>query len=116
MKTCTFCLMALAAALSAGATSTECPKGKIRVESTALSTPAEPAAAGLPALSRFIYGTPGEEYPIYGGVPKEFWPFGTVPYYRYFVTRMPFRGPGRDYPPPTDLKSLRIGLVNSPRY
>jgi ABC-type branched-subunit amino acid transport system substrate-binding protein len=116
MRIFTFCLMTLAAAVPAAAVSADGPKGEIRVESTAMSTPAQPSAAGLPAISRLIYGTPGEEYPVYGGVPKEFWPFGTAPYYRYFVTRMPFRGPGRNYPLPPDLKSLRIGLIDSPRY
>ena len=29
---------------------------------------------------------------------------------------MPFRGPGRDYPPPANLKSLKIGLLDSPKY
>ncbi len=107
MRNITFCLLALAAAAPAGA---------VLAEPTAALSAAQPGAAGLPDVSRFIYGTPGAEYPIYGGVPKEFWPYGDKPYYRYFVTRMPFRGPGRNYPPPADLKSLRVGLINSPRY
>ncbi len=106
MRNITFCLLALAAAAPAGA---------VLAEPTAALSAAQPGAAGLPDVSRFIYGTPGAEYPIYGGVPKEFWPYGDKPYYRYFVTRMPFRGPGRNYPPPSDLKSLRIGLIDSPR-
>ena len=74
----------------------------------------EPAPAASP---RFIYGTPGEKYPYYAGLPKELWPYNKVePYERFFVTRMPFRGPGRDYPPPADLKSLKIGLLDSPKY
>lgn len=67
--------------------------------------------------SRFMYGTPDETYPYYVGLPKELWPYGKVePYERFFVTRMPFSGPGRDYPDPTGLKSLKIGLLDSPRY
>jgi branched-chain amino acid transport system substrate-binding protein len=108
----------LAAAVPAVAGSATPPKGEIRVGSTTTAqVAAQPSASSLPVLSRFIYGTPGEEYPIYGGVPKEFWPYSNVePYQRYFVTRSPFRGPGRNYPPPADLKSLRIGLIDSPRY
>ncbi len=116
MRTLTSCLIALVAAVPLDASPAAGAPGEARVESTAAAAPAPPSAAGLPAVSRFIYGTPGEEYPVYGGVPKEFWPYGDRPYYRYFVTRMPFRGPGRNYPPPPDLKSLRIGLIDSPRY
>ncbi len=116
MKMFSFCLMTLAAAVPAGADYADGTHGEIRVDSTAISTSAKSSEAGLPDISRFIYGTPGEEYPVFGGVPKEFWPFGDKPYYRYFVTRMPFRGPGRSYPLPPDLKSLRIGLIDSPRY
>jgi ABC-type branched-subunit amino acid transport system substrate-binding protein len=68
-------------------------------------------------LPRFIYGTAGEKYPYYAGLPKELLPYNKIePYERFFITRMPFRGPGRDYPPPPDLKSLRIGLLDSPKY
>jgi ABC-type branched-subunit amino acid transport system substrate-binding protein len=74
-------------------------------------------ALGLPSAERFIYGTPDEQYPYFGGLPQEFWPFhNTEPYQRYFVTRMQYRGPGRNYPPPADLKSLRVGLLHSPKY
>jgi len=112
MKIFQLCLVALAAAAPAGAAETE----------TYAALPAAPAAGAQPppadpsASSRFIYGTPGELYPVFGGVPKVFWPYGNIePYQRYFVTRTPFRGPGRDYPPPPDLKSLRIGLIDSPK-
>jgi len=77
---------------------------------------AQAPATAAPAASRFIYAKPGEEYPPYGELPKELWPFAnTEPYYRYFVTRMPFRGPGRDYAPEPGLNSLRIGLVDAPK-
>ena len=112
MKTFKLCLIALVAAAPVHPAETE----------TNATPPAAPAAevrspsAALSASSRFIYGTPGELYPVFGGVPKVFWPYSNIePYQRYFVTRMPFRGPGRDYPPPTDLKSLRIGLIDSPK-
>jgi branched-chain amino acid transport system substrate-binding protein len=57
------------------------------------------------------------QYPYYGNTPEEMLPFrGIEPYYRYWETRLPFRGPGRDFPDPTDLKSLKIGLLSPPSY
>ena len=105
------CLMALVTAASAGAAG-----GEIRV-APAATPPEIRSSEAAPASSRFIYGTPDEQYPYYAGVPRELWPYRNIePYVKFFVTRMPFRGPGRDYPPPPDLKSLRIGLIDSPRY
>ncbi len=113
MKTLPLCLMALAAAVPAGAVSAEGAKGEIRADA---QTAIAPAPAGLPAVSRFIYGTPDEKYPFYSGLPRELWPYRNIePYQRFFDTRMPFRGPGRDYPPPPDLKSLKVGLLHSPK-
>jgi branched-chain amino acid transport system substrate-binding protein len=116
MKTFSFYLLVLATAAGAD------PSGAAS-DATNATPPASPAGAAissgstLPTMSRFIYGTPDEKYPIFGGVPKEFWPYRNIePYVHYFVTRTPFRGPGRNYPLPTDLKSLRIGLIDSPRY
>jgi len=105
------CLMALVTADSADAAG-----GEIRVAPAAMP-PEIRSSEAAPASSRFIYGTPDEQYPYYAGVPRELWPYRNIePYVKFFVTRMPFRGPGRDYPPPPDLKSLRIGLIDSPRY
>lgn len=57
------------------------------------------------------------DYPYYGGAPAELLPYrNIVPYYRYWLTRLPFRGPGRDYPAPPDLKSLKVGLLSPPSY
>jgi branched-chain amino acid transport system substrate-binding protein len=57
------------------------------------------------------------EYPYYGNAPAELLPYrNIVPYYRYWLTRLPFRGPGRDYPAPPDLKSLKVGLLSPPPY
>lgn len=92
------------------------PSTKVEVR-VATAQPTALPAPTLPAASRFIYGTPGEQYPFYGGVPKEFWPYRNIePYQRYFDTRMAFLGPGRDYAAPADLKTLRIGLIDSPKY
>lgn len=57
------------------------------------------------------------EYPYYGNTPEEMIPFrGVEPYYRYWTKRLPFRGPGRDYPDPPNLKSLKIGLLSPAAY
>lgn len=57
------------------------------------------------------------DYPYYGRVPDEMLPFRNVkPFYQYWLTRLPFRGPGRDYPDPPDLKVLRVGLLSPPPY
>lgn len=58
-----------------------------------------------------------DRYPYYGGTPDEMIPFRSIePYYRYWTTRLPYRGPGAEYPDPTDLKSLRVGLLSPPNY
>lgn len=58
-----------------------------------------------------------KQYPYYGNTPEEMIPYkGVEPYYRYWITRLPFRGPGRDYPDPTDLKSLKVGLLSPASY
>ena len=106
------CLMALAAAAPAGAAG-----GEIGAAPAAASAEVRSSEAASAASPRFIYGTPDEKYPYYAGLPKELWPYRNIePYERFFVTRMPFRGPGRDYPPSPDLKSLKIGLLDSPKY
>jgi len=121
MNTSPFCLIAVFAAASAAAAPATDGAGAFAAGGSDSPMVAAPQAAQAPVgtapePSRFIHSTPGEEYPPYGELPKELWPFANVePYYRYFVTRMPFRGPGRDYPAPTDLKSLQIGLVDAPR-
>jgi branched-chain amino acid transport system substrate-binding protein len=75
---------------------------------------AEPVLApGTPVIQKQAEG----EYPYYGNVPPEMLPYRNIePYYRYWLTRLPFRGPGRDYPDPPDLKSLKIGLLSPPPY
>lgn len=106
-----FCLMALATAAPAGVAGAATGAAQVAAPAEAQSSLVAPAS------SRFIYGTPDEQYPYYAGLPKEFWPYRNIePYERFFVTRMPFLGPGRDYPPPPSLKSLKIGLLDSPKY
>jgi len=59
---------------------------------------------------------PGE-YPYYGNAPADMLPYRNIePYYRYWLERLPFRGPGRDYTDPTNLTSLKVGLLSPPPY
>jgi len=45
------------------------------------------------------------DYP-YWKAPAELLPYrNIVPYYRYWLARLPFRGPGRNYPAPPELKA-----------
>jgi branched-chain amino acid transport system substrate-binding protein len=62
-------------------------------------------------------GYEADEYPYYGGTPEAMLPYrGVEPYYRYWTTRLPFRGPGAEYEDPKDLKSLRVGLLSPANY
>ena len=104
MKTFGSCFMFMSVALAVGA-----------VAQTAAERPER--SGGVAAESRFIYGAADEKYPFYSGLPAELRPYSAIePYARFFDTRMPFRGPGRNYPPPAGLKSLKIGLLDSPKY
>jgi branched-chain amino acid transport system substrate-binding protein len=59
---------------------------------------------------------PGE-YPYYGNAPADMLPYRNIePYYRYWLERLPFRGPGRDYADLTNLTSLKVGLLSPPPY
>jgi branched-chain amino acid transport system substrate-binding protein len=75
---------------------------------------AEPALAS--GTASLIAPQPGE-YPYYGNAPTDMLPYRNIePYYRYWLTRLPFRGPGRDYADPTNLTSLRVGLLSPAPY
>ncbi|MCX7871657.1 MAG: ABC transporter substrate-binding protein [Verrucomicrobiae bacterium] len=74
-----------------------------------------PVGAGQKAQTMSNY--PDELYPYYGNTPDDMVPFKDVePVFRYWTKRLPFRGPGRDYPEPTDLKSLKVGLLTPAKY
>ncbi len=61
--------------------------------------------------------TGATNYPYYANTPDEMLPFkGTEPYYRYWTTRLPFRGPGAEYAIPTNLTSLKVGLLSPANY
>ncbi|MBU6402123.1 MAG: hypothetical protein KGS61_17530, partial [Verrucomicrobia bacterium] len=83
---------------------------------------AQPAGPAAPAsaLSHDAHPVPPpaeREYPYYGNTPTDMLPFNRIePYERYWLTRLPFRGPGSNYPDPTDLKSLKVGLLTSAMY
>ncbi|HVO50253.1 MAG TPA: ABC transporter substrate-binding protein [Thermoanaerobaculia bacterium] len=50
--------------------------------------------------------------PRYANAPEELVPYRRVePYQKYFTEPLPFYGPGRDYPDPPGLKTLRVGLL-----
>ena len=69
-----------------------------------------------PGASSVFQSKPGE-YPYYGNAPADMLPYRNIePYYRYWLERLPFRGPGRDYPDPTNLTSLKVGLLSPPPY
>jgi branched-chain amino acid transport system substrate-binding protein len=60
---------------------------------------------------------PKGTYPYYGNVPDEMMPYRNIePHYRYWLTRLPFRGPGRDFPDPPGLTTLKVGLLSPPPY
>jgi branched-chain amino acid transport system substrate-binding protein len=66
------------------------------------------AAAEAPAPSN----TPAPWPPRYANAPEELVPFRRVePYQKYFTEPLPFYGPGRDFPDPPGLKTLRVGLL-----
>ena len=59
--------------------------------------PAEPILLPAPPPCRSRRG----RLPYYGNAPDELLPYRNIqPYYRYWLTRLPFRGPGKDYPDP----------------
>src|SRR6266516_3147576 len=65
----------------------------------AYSTPEPIPAPGAPGVTTPIPG----QYPYYGNAPADMLPYRNIePYYRYWLERLPFRGPGRDYPDPTN--------------
>jgi branched-chain amino acid transport system substrate-binding protein len=78
-----------------------------------ITEPISPQCAPAEQQPAGDYPLYGGDYPFYGGVPNEMLPYRNIePYYRYWLTRLPFRGPGKDYPDPTDLKSLKVGLLS----
>jgi branched-chain amino acid transport system substrate-binding protein len=57
------------------------------------------------------------QYPYYANTPEDMLPFrGVEPYHRYWLTRLPFLGPGREYPDPPDLTALKVGLLSPAPY
>jgi branched-chain amino acid transport system substrate-binding protein len=83
-------------------------------EETKLNSSAEPVLK--PGTPSVLERQPGE-YPYYGNAPADMLPYRNIePYYRYWLTRLPFLGPGRDYADPTNLATLKVGLLSPPPY
>jgi len=84
--------------------------------------PANPEAtlsppAGLPPGAPPGTNAPADPYLYYANTPDEMIPFRNIePYFRYWTTRLPFRGPGRDYPVSPGLESLKVGLLSPASY
>src|ERR1035437_4477665 len=76
--------------------------------------PVEPI---LPPGATSVQKSDDGDYPYYGNAPDELLPYRNIqPYFRYWLTRLPFRGPGKDYPDPPGLKSVKIGLFIAGAY
>jgi len=87
------------------------------------------ALCGLAAATVMVLGGPGSlaalsdgaipkgrEYPYYGNTPEYLIPYHNVePFHRFWTERLPFLGPGRDFPDPADLRSLKVGLLSPNR-
>ena len=86
-------------------------------EDACVSVPLTPQDIQAAARTNKAAAAQAEQYPYYANTPNEMIPYRNIePYYRYWTTRLPFRGPGRDYPDPTDLKSLKVGVLSPGRY
>jgi branched-chain amino acid transport system substrate-binding protein len=90
----------------------------VRICAGALVLAAGPQAGAQTEVGNAPSGyTVEREYPYYGGTPERMLPFrGVEPHFRYWINRLQFHGPGRDYPAPPDLKTLRVGLLSPGRY
>lgn len=77
------------------------------------------AGPGAAAAAEGPYGGASVEpvYPYYANAPEALIPYRQLePHHRYWLSRLPFHGPGRDYPDPEGLTSLKIGLLSPPPY
>ncbi|HLH55766.1 MAG TPA: ABC transporter substrate-binding protein, partial [Verrucomicrobiae bacterium] len=83
-------------------------------DAKALYSTSEPVPA--PGTPSVLTPVPGD-YPYYGNAPADMLPYRNIePYYRYWLQRLPFRGPGRDYPDPTNTVSFKVGLLSPAPY
>jgi branched-chain amino acid transport system substrate-binding protein len=59
------------------------------------------------------YSDPQPKDDVYANTPKELQPFARLkePYKRFFLEPLEANGPGRDLPEPTDVKTVKIGLL-----
>lgn len=114
MKTNWLPTFILGAALSLAAADygyVEKPEPVVEKDDSCVSVPIDPKLLPLGA------STNDPAYPYYANTPEDMLPYrGVEPYYRYWTKRLPFRGPGRDYPAPANLKSLKVGLLSPASY
>ncbi len=89
---------------------------KEKVEPVPVVEQGVPAEGALPGTPPGGYAADGR-YPYYANTPEDMIPFRNVEaHQRYWLTRLPFRGPGAEYPDPEGLKSLKIGLLSPAAY
>jgi branched-chain amino acid transport system substrate-binding protein len=90
---------------------------KIEKDDGCVNVPLTPEQLKQAQANARAYHATNNLYPYYANTPDELIPFRTIePYYRYWTTRLPFRGPGKDYPDPPNLKSLKVGLLSPAAY
>jgi branched-chain amino acid transport system substrate-binding protein len=120
MNTRWFCVFALqlglACALSAAYEEKIQPQ-KIEKDDGCVSVPLTPEQIKEAQARAKAYAATNSLYPYYANTPDELVPFHNIePFYRYWLTRLPFRGPGKEYPDPPSLKSLKVGLLSPASY
>ena len=83
-------------------------------ENPALTGPARPT---VPVPGQTLQSFQDDDYPYYANTPEDMIPYrGVEPFYRYWTRRLQYFGPGRDYPAPAGLKSLKVGLLSPGAY
>jgi branched-chain amino acid transport system substrate-binding protein len=90
---------------------------KIQTNEICVNVPLTPEQIKEAQARAKAYAATNNLFPYYANTPDELIPYHTIePYYRYWLTRLPFRGPGKDYPDPPNLKSLKVGLLSPANY
>ncbi len=107
-------LLACFALLSGGQAGTlEKPTGPLGSEPPQAAV--SPGASGPMAVATNAAVTEAKRYPFYGNAPEEMQP-GKDPFYKYWETRLPFRGPAHDHSDSAPTTSRNIGLISPPSY
>ncbi|HWI59748.1 MAG TPA: ABC transporter substrate-binding protein, partial [Bacillota bacterium] len=110
----------ICSAIAAGALSLLCTSAlayEEKVEPQPIVKEEGPPCTGLHTNINVPLPSSLTKYPYYGNTPEEMLPYkGMEPYHRYWLSRLPFRGPGADYADPPNLKSLKVGLLSPSPY